>query len=155
MNSILSVLVAYNQLLIFQIYQLLIFIAKNIPLKAPKYDINSPEYMKHSVDKIPVIKTFKKFNYKKLLKNHQSTYGKELEPVKPRGKNPVPDGVYCPRCNAPHLYLYDNAGGRGQIWCKVCDLHFSKSPKVLFQGIFFTFQGAVLPVNAIIHFFIG
>ena len=67
MNSIISVLVAYNQFLIFQIQQLLVFIAKNIPLKFPKYDITSPKYNKLTVDKLPVIKKVEPLNYILLL----------------------------------------------------------------------------------------
>jgi len=32
----------------------------------------------------------------------------------------------CPRCGAPHTYIYDNTGGRGQLLCKVCSLRFNK-----------------------------
>jgi len=39
-------LVTYNQVLLSQIKQLLIFIAKNIPLSKPKYDMTSPKYKK-------------------------------------------------------------------------------------------------------------
>ena len=77
MNSIISVLVAYNQLLLTQIHQLLIFIAKNIPLKSPKYDATSPKYNKFTVDKLPVIKKFEKLDYKELLQEYKSKYGKD------------------------------------------------------------------------------
>ncbi|MBU3188290.1 hypothetical protein K9O30_02760 [Clostridium bowmanii] len=67
MSTIISILVKYNQLLLSQINQLLIFIAKNIPLSKPKYDITSPKYNKHAVDKVPIIKIFKRLDYKQLL----------------------------------------------------------------------------------------
>lgn len=126
MNSIITLLIAYNQFLISQIYQLLLFIAKNIPLKSPKYDITSPKYNKLIVDKLPIIKQPEKLDYKQLLWEYKSLHGKELKPVKSRGNNPVPSDIVCHRCGAPHTYLYDNTGGRGQLWCKVCGLKFNK-----------------------------
>ncbi|HEY8890569.1 MAG TPA: transposase, partial [Clostridium sp.] len=69
MSSIISMLVTYNQLLLSQINHLLVFIVKNIPLKTPKYDMTSPKYKKLTVDKLPIIKTFEKFNYTELLNN--------------------------------------------------------------------------------------
>lgn len=99
MSTLISILVTYNQLLLSQINQLLIFITKNIPLKAPKYDITNPKY--------------------------KIANSKDKKPVNPRGKNPVAPDTVCPRCSAPHNYIYDNAGGRGQLCCKVYDFHFS------------------------------
>lgn len=49
-----------------------------------------------------------------------------MKPIKSRGKNPVPNDVHCRCCNAPHTYIYDNTGGRGQFLCKVCDTHFNR-----------------------------
>lgn len=105
------------------------FIVKNIPLNldVPKDDsLFSPKYNKLKVDKLPVIKVPEKKDYKQLLDLYFKEHGKELKPVKSRGKNPVPDDISCPCCNAPHQYLYDNTGGRGQFWCKVCDNHFNR-----------------------------
>jgi len=73
-NSIISFLVAYNQFLLLQIHQLLIFIAKNIPLKFSKPDLSSPEYNKFTVDKLPVVKTFEKLDYKHLLNEYISAW---------------------------------------------------------------------------------
>lgn len=126
MNSIISVLIAYNQFLLFQIHQLLLFIVKNIPLKTPKYDFTSPKYNKLTVDKLPVVKTLEKLDFKQLITEFKTQHGKELKPVKPRGKNPVPTDIICPRCGAPHQYIYDNNGGRGQFQCKVCSFCFEK-----------------------------
>jgi len=114
-------------MLLAQIHQLLVFIAKNIPLNSSKYDTISPKYNKYTIDKMPVIKHFKPLDYKQLLKEYKDSNGKELRPIKSRGKNPVPESFVCPRCGAPHTYLYDNTGGRGQICCKVCGQHFSKN----------------------------
>lgn len=136
MNSIISILVTYNQLLLSQINQLLVFIVKNIPLKSSKYDITSPKYKKLAVDKLPIIKTFEKLDFNQLLKEFKITYGKDKKPVNSRGKNPVSPDTICPRCGAPHIYIYDNTGGRGQLWCKVCDLHFNKN-KVDFKAEIF------------------
>ncbi|MEN6325483.1 MAG: DDE-type integrase/transposase/recombinase [Syntrophomonas sp.] len=127
MNSIISVLVAYNQFLLAQIHQLLVFIVKNIPLKSHKLDLSSPKYNKFTVDKLPVIKAIEKLDYKLLLAEYKSQNGRELKPVKPRGNNPVPTGTICPRCGAPHQFLYDNTGGRGQFLCKVCSFRFNKN----------------------------
>ena len=127
MSTIISILVTYNQLLLSQINQLLVFIVKNIPLKAPKYDMTSPKYKKLTVDKLPIIKTFENLDYKQLLNEYKIANGKDKKPVNPRGKNPVAPDTVCPRCGATHNYIYDNAGGRGQLCCKVCDLHFSRN----------------------------
>lgn len=131
MNSIISVLVAYNQFLLLQIHQLLVFIAKNIPLKSPKYDVTSPKYNKHTVDKLPVIKKMEQLNYILLLEEYRAKHGKNLPPVKSRGGTPVPPNCTCPRCGAPHTYIYDNNGGRGQLLCKICNLCFDKGKKIL------------------------
>ncbi len=124
MNSIISVLVAYNQFLLTQIQHLLVFIAKNIPLKSPKYDISSPKYNKLTIDKLPVIKKPEQLNYILLLEEYRVKHGKNLRPVNPRSKNLVSSDCICICCGAPHTFLYDNAGGRGQLMCKVCGHRF-------------------------------
>jgi transposase-like protein/rubredoxin len=126
LNSIISVLLVYNQFLISQINQLFLFIVKNIPLKPSIYDFKSPKYNKLTVDKLPLIEKFEKLDYKQLLRDYKAVKGKELKPVKSRGGKVVPSDISCPKCGAPHNYLYDNTGGRGQIRCKVCDFKFSK-----------------------------
>lgn len=127
MNLIITFLIAYNQFLITQINKLLIFIAKNIPLKVSKYDFTNPRYNKFNVDKLPIIKKFEELDYKQLLAEYKAIHGKDKKPIKSRGKNPVSPDTVCPRCGAPHTYIYDNTGGRGQLWCKICDLKFSKT----------------------------
>jgi transposase-like protein len=129
LNSIISVLVAYNQFLLSQINNLLLFIVKNIPLTVPKHDITSPKYNKLVIDKLPIIKEPEKLDYKVLLAEHKALRGKILKPVNSRGANVVPAGTLCRRCGAPHIYLYDNTGGRGQLWCKVCGLKFNRLKK--------------------------
>jgi len=125
-NSIITFLIAYNQFLISQIHHLLLFIAKNIPLKSPKYDITSPKYSKLTVDKLPIIKQPEQLNYISLLEEYRVKHGKNLKPVSSRGGKSVPPDCVCHRCGAPHTYLYDNTGGRGQLLCKVCGLRFNK-----------------------------
>jgi hypothetical protein len=109
-NSIISVLVAYNQFLLAQIHHLLVFIAKNIPLKSPKYDITSPKYNKLTVDKLPVIKKIEPMNYILLLRNTSPSMARVSSPSNPAAKNPVPPDCVCLYCGAPHTYLYDNTG---------------------------------------------
>lgn len=68
-----------------------------------------------------------KLDYREVIERHKELWGKTIKPVKSRdGKNPVPKEVTCPYCGAPHEYLYDNSGGRGQILCKVCSSRFSR-----------------------------
>jgi len=145
MESIISLLLAHIQVLNNQIYYLLIFIAKNIPLKSKDNSLFSPKYSKLTIDKVPVIKTIEKKDYKQLLKTYQKKHGKPLKPVTSRGgKHPVPENVICPVCGAPHEYLYDNNGGRGQILCKVCNANFNKSKDFDFTSISCPYCGHAL-----------
>ena len=128
MESIISLLLAHIQVLNNQIKFLLIFIAKNIPLKSKSYDCYSPKYNKLKVDKMPIINPpVKKKNFKILIEEYFNCNGKTLKPVNYRGNNPVPSSIVCPCCDAPHQYIYDNTGGRGQFLCKVCNTHFNKN----------------------------
>ena len=126
MYTIIPLLLAQIQVLNNQIKYLLIFIAKNIPLKSKSSDWNSPKYNKLKVDKLPLVKVPEKKDYKQLLKQYFQEHGKTLKPINSRGKNPVPQDVHCPCCNAPHEYIYDNTGGRGQFLCKVCSSRFNR-----------------------------
>lgn len=98
--------------------------------KQPDEPIDKP-YRKLKVDDMPIFDKVQKYDYKVLLKNHFVDKGKELSPV--NSKVPVPESISCPCCGAPHIYIYDNNGGRGQFKCKVCNStfnrknHFSKS----------------------------
>ena len=98
--------------------------------KQPDEPIDKP-YRKLKVDDMPIFDKVKKYDYKDLLKKHMLDKGKELKSV--NSKIPVPESISCPCCGAPHIYLYDNNGGRGQFKCKVCNStfnrknHFSKS----------------------------
>jgi transposase-like protein len=54
-------------------------------------------------------------------------HGKILKPVQRRGGNLPPEDADCPYCGAPPDYVYDNNGGRGAYWCKICDSKFAVS----------------------------
>ena len=129
MYTIIPLLLAHIQELNKQILFLFKFIVKNIPLNLEKSkddSLFSPKYNKLKVDKLPIIHVPEKKDYKQLLEQHIKEHGKPLKPIKSRGKNPVPDDVHCPCCNAPHIYIYDNTGGRGQFSCKICSTNFSR-----------------------------
>ena len=129
MYTIIPLLLAHIQELNKQMLFLFKFIVKNIPLNLEKSkddSLFSPKYNKLKVDKLPIIHVPKKKDYKQLLEQYIKERGKPLKPIKSRGKNPVPDDVHCPCCNAPHIYIYDNTGGRGQFSCKICSTNFSR-----------------------------
>ena len=129
MYTIIPLLLAHIQELNKQISFLFKFIVKNIPLNLEKSKDNSlysPKYNKLKVDSLPIIKVHEKKDYKLLLQQYLTEHDKPLKPIKSRGKHPVPSDVHCPCCNAPHEYIYDNTGGRGQFLCKVCDTHFNR-----------------------------
>lgn len=129
MYTIIPLLLAQIQELNNQILFLFKFIVKNIPLdlgKSKDDSLFSPKYNKLKVDKLPLIKVPKKKDYKQLLNQYLEEHNKPLKPINSRGKNPVPQDVHCPCCNAPHNYIYDNTGGRGQFLCKVCNTRFNR-----------------------------
>ena len=121
MNSIITYLLMYNQYLIKIIFELLKFICKFIPLKQWNFDdSNSPKYQKFKVDKLPTILKFEKVDYKLLLGYYKHKYNKEIRPVSRRSATQISKDTCCPKCGAPHQYIYDNNGGRGQFQCKIC-----------------------------------
>lgn len=110
-----------------QIYWLLNFICKYIPLRQWAFDdSHSPEYQKFKVDAPPIIIKFEQYDYCELIKYFKKRYGKLIKPVSIRSgsKRNVPLDTICPRCGAPHDYLYDNNGGKGQFQCSVCSQTF-------------------------------
>ncbi|MPQ45199.1 DDE-type integrase/transposase/recombinase, partial [Clostridium tarantellae] len=128
MDSIITYLLAYNQYLISVIYQLIIFISKNIPLSQMTFDdSNSPEYQKFKVDKLPTIIKFEKQDYQFLLAYYKHKYNKLIRPVQRRNGISIPESISCPKCGSPHQYIYDNNGNKGQYKCKVCALTFNES----------------------------
>jgi transposase-like protein len=133
--SIISSLFRIIQCLLQKIQEL----TEQVRRLTPKEKDQSPQsekYKRFSVDAAPVVKHFEKLDYHKLLDQHVELWGKPIKPVKSRGGTPVPSNVTCPYCGAPHEYLYDNSGGRGQILCKVCNSRFSKD-KEFVPPIFF------------------
>lgn len=99
-------------------------IIEGLTPKKPPYDSRSPKYKHLSVDKPPVVRTFEKQDYRKLIKEYHRLFGKPLKPVSRRSSAGPEPGIICPYCGAPHTYLYDNNGGRGQFLCKVCNNSF-------------------------------
>ena len=111
------------------IYQLLMFISKYIPLKQWAFeDSHSPEYQKFKVDKLPKIFNPEPVDYQLLLAYYKHKYGRTLTSVKRRSENAVvPEATVCPRCGAPHEYIYKNNGSKGQYQCKVCGELFNQT----------------------------
>ncbi|MFW0893192.1 hypothetical protein [Clostridium perfringens] len=131
MDSIITYLLLYNQYLIKLVGELLLFIAKYIPLKQMLFDdSNSPKYQKFKVDRLPKILKFEKVDYILLLEYYKHRYKKVLKPVKRRNGKSIPESIICPKCGAPHDYIYDNNGNKGQFQCKICGTTFKESNNV-------------------------
>ena len=126
MSSSINFLLVYIQHLEKTIEWLLRFIAKHIPLGQMAYDdSHSPAYQKLKLDKLPTIIKFEKQDYEFLLAYYLWKYKKPVKPIKRWNGRTIPEDIVCPRCNAPHLYLYDNNGGKGEYQCKVCSQCFT------------------------------
>lgn len=111
----------YNQYLLKVISELLLFISKHIPLKQWAFDdSHSPEYQKFKVDKLPRMFNPEPVDYNLLLAYYQHKYGKTVKPIKHKSENDISKSVKCPRCGAPHQYLYRNNGDKGQYECNLC-----------------------------------
>jgi len=112
-----------------QICWLLNFICRYIPLKQWAFDdSHSPKYQKFKVDELPLITDFKQdWTYKDLIPYFEKRYGKKIKPIRRRSACSIPEDSVCPRCSAPHDYLYPNNGSKGQVLCKVCSAKFSPS----------------------------
>jgi len=129
--NIIHYLCLYIQQLERTIFSLLIFISKHIPLRQYAFDdSNSPKYQKFKIDKLPIIIKFEKQDYLFLLEYYLWKYHKPLKPVSRRKGNTIPETTICPRCDAPHPYIYDNTGGRGEYLCKVCGATFVNGEKI-------------------------
>ncbi|BDU50404.1 DDE-type integrase/transposase/recombinase [Haliovirga abyssi] len=82
------------------------------------------KYHRLIVDKMPIFKKIVKFDYKILLEQYQLKHNKPLKPIKRRKESSVPKSLICPICGAPHIYIYDNNGHKGQFKCKICNTNF-------------------------------
>lgn len=130
MNTIISYLIQYNQYLLQIISFLCNFICRYIPLKQEIFDDSrSPKYQKLKVDKLPIILESVKQDYTFLIEYYRQRYKKVIKPVNRRNGRTVPENIVCPFCNAPHEYIYDNNGGKGQYQCKVCHRTFHDNEK--------------------------
>lgn len=144
MNSIIAFLIQFNQILLTKIDELLLVIEQLTP-KAKEYNPKSPKYKQFSVDKPPIVRELQKLDYRELIKQYQETFGKTIKPIKSRGGTAVADSVICPYCDAPHTYIYDNTGGRGQLLCKVCNSRFSPvNPHIKPLSLFCPYCGNML-----------
>jgi transposase-like protein len=122
-NSIIAFLIQFNQTLLAKIEELLLVIEALSP-KKKSFDPQSPKYKRFSVDVQPLVREIQKQDYKELIRRELELFGKTIKPVNSRNGKPVPESVSCPYCDAPHTYIYDNSGGRGQFLCKVCTSTF-------------------------------
>jgi transposase-like protein len=120
----LLVLIQFQSIIIN--YLCILVFGKGFKPKPDKCD--DKKYLKLTVDPLPLfgeppIKQL--WQYSALLEEYHRKHAKELKPVKRRGQNTVPAEAVCPYCGAPPDYVYDNNGGRGAFWCKVCDSKFA------------------------------
>jgi len=121
MSVSINFLLVYIQYLENTIKWLVLMVARYIPLGQMAYDdIHSPAYQKFKTDRLPAIVKFQKQDYRLLIPYFEWRYGKKLRPIAHRGGRAVGEDVCCPRCEAPHMFIYDNNGGRGAFKCKVC-----------------------------------
>jgi len=126
MLGIISHLLIYIKYLEQNILILMQLLIRYMPLRQMAYDDNqSPGYQKFKLDKLPTIIKFEKQDYEFLLAYYLWKYKKPMKPIRRRNGRSVPEGSVCPRCSAPHLYLYDNNGGKGEYLCKVCGQCFT------------------------------
>ena len=129
--SIIHHLCLYIQYLERTIISLVAFMSKYIPLGQLAFnDLNSPAYQKFRTDMLPIIRKFEKQDWRFLQEYYAWKYGEPVKPVARRVKSRVPESTVCPRCDAPHQYVYDNTGGRGSYLCKVCGCVFASGGKV-------------------------
>jgi hypothetical protein len=82
MISIILHLIALIQYQYTQISWLLLFIAKQIPLKQWAFDdCHSPKYQKFKTDILPKVSRYEIVDYHWLLEYYKQRYGKVLKPV--------------------------------------------------------------------------
>lgn len=119
-----------NQLIsyIFYQYNLIKFLVSYIGISIdPKPDLpDDIKYHHFNVDELPIVEKVQTEDYKKLLNEYEQKNGKTLKPINRRkNSTDVSKKVICPKCGAPHKYIYDNNGGRGGFKCKICSKSFS------------------------------
>lgn len=128
MTNIINTLLKYIKQLHKEKSQLLYFIAKFIPLRQLAFDDSkSPKYQKFKVDKLPTIIRRETYDYLFLIELFQHKYNKKVAPIKRHKPSMIPEDLCCPRCNAPHDYLYNNNGKMGQFLCSVCSERFNRN----------------------------
>jgi len=131
MVSIIQFLFNYIQLLHEYIYQLLFLLVRTNNFRQWRHEeLHSPKYQKFKTDKLPIILEFHKQNYEFLISYYKHKYGQLLKPVKRHANSSVDPSINCPRCNAPHDYIYNNNGDKGQLLCKVCSERFNPNNHV-------------------------
>lgn len=75
--------------------------------------INKP-YRKLQVDKMPIIESPVKLDYKKFLDDYFAKGHKSLKSINRHNDYSIPNNIFCLHCSAPNDYTYDNNCGRGQ-----------------------------------------
>ena len=119
--SFILVLIKYLNKFIFKFQTFLVNkYMKNDPSKNP----TSERYRKLQLNGMPIIEQKQLYDHKVLLSRYLDAHGKPLKPVNRRSKFKPSEDTFCPVCSAPHEYIYDNSGGRGQLACKVCKSTF-------------------------------
>lgn len=134
MNSIILFLFDYIHVLHECIYYLLQFIMRTHSFRQWRHEeLHSPKYQRYKTDQLPKVIQFYTHDYRFLIDYYFYKYGTNIKPIIRKSKTTVTEDLCCPRCNAPHDYIYDNNGGKGQYTCKVCSQRFSKGvePKQL------------------------
>lgn len=125
MVSIIQFLFNYIHHLHEYIYQLLFLLVRTNSFRQWRHDeLHSPKYQKFKTDELPIIVKFHKQDYEFLIAYYKHKYGKLIKPVKRHANSSVDSSTICPRCGAPHDYLYNNNGDHGQFLCKVCNERF-------------------------------
>lgn len=127
MSTIISFLLTYIEIQNSIITYLIALLFGKTISRATHDEPTKKPYRKLQVDALPIIEIPEKLNYRQLLIDYHQQHGKPLAPIKPHrnSKAYVPNTLTCPKCGAPHTYIYDNTGGRGQYKCKVCSCLFN------------------------------
>ena len=109
--------------LVFYQFQLIKFLVSFIGFKVnPKPDLpDDLKYHHFTVDDPPIIDNPQILDYKELMQAYELEHGKPLKPIRRRkNSTKVSKKVFCPKCGAPHEFIYDNNGNNGSYKCKIC-----------------------------------